>query len=115
MDPIGYDANDVNLYRYVGNNSINELDPSGEDWWSWWGAAGGTLAGIVTVVAIVATAPISVTTIVIIVGSSLIAGGLASAQLVNVAGQNPIAEFSFGFGTGLLSNTRIVLWFNIVK
>jgi RHS repeat-associated protein len=29
MDPIRYDAGDVNLYRYMGNATINRLDPSG--------------------------------------------------------------------------------------
>jgi uncharacterized protein RhaS with RHS repeats len=30
-DPIGFDAGDTNLYRYVGNNSIKLNDPSGLD------------------------------------------------------------------------------------
>jgi RHS repeat-associated protein len=29
QDPIGFDAGDGNLYRYVGNSSINATDPSG--------------------------------------------------------------------------------------
>jgi RHS repeat-associated protein len=29
VDPIGFDAGDTNLYRYVGNNSTNATDPSG--------------------------------------------------------------------------------------
>jgi uncharacterized protein RhaS with RHS repeats len=29
MDPIGFTASDVNLYRTVGNNPITGLDPSG--------------------------------------------------------------------------------------
>src|SRR5262245_40965180 len=28
-DPIGFQAADGNLYRYVGNDSTNEVDPSG--------------------------------------------------------------------------------------
>jgi hypothetical protein len=28
-DPIGYEAEDVNLYRYVSNNSLNKKDPLG--------------------------------------------------------------------------------------
>ncbi|QDV52197.1 RHS repeat domain-containing protein [Gimesia fumaroli] len=28
-DPIGFDAGDVNLYRYVGNNAATDTDPSG--------------------------------------------------------------------------------------
>lgn len=29
QDPIGFDAGDVNLYRFVGNNPTNFVDPSG--------------------------------------------------------------------------------------
>ena len=29
MDPIGYEAWDANRYRYVGNDPVNGLDPSG--------------------------------------------------------------------------------------
>ena len=32
-DPIGFDAGDINLYRYVGNNPINEIDPFGLSGW----------------------------------------------------------------------------------
>jgi len=28
-DPIGFAGGDVNLYRYVGNNPVNRVDPSG--------------------------------------------------------------------------------------
>ena len=40
-DPIGFEANDANLYRYVGNSSVNAADPSGlkwfddGDWYDW--------------------------------------------------------------------------------
>jgi hypothetical protein len=34
QDPIGFAGGDVNLYRYVGNNSINEIDPTGLSAWS---------------------------------------------------------------------------------
>ncbi len=30
QDPMGFSAGDVNLYRYVGNQPINAVDPSGE-------------------------------------------------------------------------------------
>ncbi|HEV8379778.1 MAG TPA: RHS repeat-associated core domain-containing protein [Tepidisphaeraceae bacterium] len=29
QDPIGFEGGDANLYRYVGNNSVNEVDPTG--------------------------------------------------------------------------------------
>jgi RHS repeat-associated protein len=28
-DPIGFEAGDTNIYRYVGNNAVNAIDPSG--------------------------------------------------------------------------------------
>ncbi|MEO8498209.1 MAG: RHS repeat-associated core domain-containing protein, partial [Planctomycetota bacterium] len=33
QDPIGFAAQDPNLYRYVGNSANNAADPSGLDWW----------------------------------------------------------------------------------
>jgi len=39
LDPLGYDAGDVNLYRALGNDLLNRLDPLGlADWemmWEW--------------------------------------------------------------------------------
>lgn len=32
VDPIGFDAGDANLYRYVGNGPPNRIDPQGTDW-----------------------------------------------------------------------------------
>ncbi|MFQ3649983.1 MAG: RHS repeat-associated core domain-containing protein [Gemmataceae bacterium] len=32
LDPLGYDAGDVNLYRYVGNTPTGRIDPMGLDW-----------------------------------------------------------------------------------
>jgi RHS repeat-associated protein len=29
QDPIGFDGGDANLYRFVGNNPVNMIDPSG--------------------------------------------------------------------------------------
>jgi RHS repeat-associated protein len=37
VDPIGFEAGDTNLYRYVGNNSTNATDPTGELAWFAWG------------------------------------------------------------------------------
>jgi len=41
-DPIGFDAGDTNLYRFVGNGPVNAVDPSGLEesfgnsgWWPW--------------------------------------------------------------------------------
>jgi RHS repeat-associated protein len=42
-DPIRFDAGDINIYRYVGNNPVNWRDPSGEFW-----NAGGGIAKITT-------------------------------------------------------------------
>jgi RHS repeat-associated protein len=48
VDPLGFEAGDTNLYRYVSNNSTNYTDPTG----MWWqlplvGAAIGALANII--------------------------------------------------------------------
>ena len=32
VDPMGFEAGDTNLYRYVGNSSTNATDPTGQDW-----------------------------------------------------------------------------------
>jgi RHS repeat-associated protein len=32
QDPLGFEARDVNLYRYVGNSPTNRIDPAGKDW-----------------------------------------------------------------------------------
>ncbi|MCS7045186.1 MAG: hypothetical protein NZO58_02400 [Gemmataceae bacterium] len=48
LDPIQYDAGDVNLYRYVHNNTANIIDPSGlaSSWFTTLvGAAVGTVVG----------------------------------------------------------------------
>jgi RHS repeat-associated protein len=52
LDPIGFDAGDSNLYRYVYDTPVNAVDPTGL--WSWKnafkgagaGAAGGAVAGV---------------------------------------------------------------------
>ena len=41
-DPIRFEAGDVNIYRYCGNNAVMGLDPSGE---CFWGSVGNILAG----------------------------------------------------------------------
>jgi RHS repeat-associated protein len=42
-DPIGFAGGDVNLYRYVGNDSVNWVDPSGLfRWHGNWGGPGWT-------------------------------------------------------------------------
>jgi RHS repeat-associated protein len=45
VDPMGFEAGDTNLYRYVGNNSTNANDPSGEFWHILGGAAIGAVVG----------------------------------------------------------------------
>jgi len=34
VDPLGYSGDNVNLYRYVTNNPISLIDPTGLSWWS---------------------------------------------------------------------------------
>ncbi|NJK91421.1 MAG: RHS repeat-associated core domain-containing protein, partial [Blastochloris sp.] len=47
-DPIRFDAGDVNLYRYVGNNSIMYTDPSGLTPAHAWGAVAIGFAAIIS-------------------------------------------------------------------
>src|SRR5205823_1460269 len=42
-DPIGFAAGDPNLYRYVGNDPLTHMDPTGL--FSWSGCAGGAVGG----------------------------------------------------------------------
>jgi RHS repeat-associated protein len=35
LDPLRYEAGDVNLYRALGNSPINTVDPTGLDFWDW--------------------------------------------------------------------------------
>jgi RHS repeat-associated protein len=35
-DPIGFNAGDGNLYRYVGNDTVNNIDPFGHNRWPSW-------------------------------------------------------------------------------
>jgi RHS repeat-associated protein len=44
LDPLRYDAGDVNLYRALGNSPTNTVDPSGL-LWSWLSAAAGAVIG----------------------------------------------------------------------
>ena len=44
LDPLRYDAEDVNLYRALGNNTLIRFDPYGLEW-SWGGAIGGMFSG----------------------------------------------------------------------
>ncbi|MEO8494662.1 MAG: RHS repeat-associated core domain-containing protein, partial [Planctomycetota bacterium] len=47
-DPIVYDGRDLNLYRYVGNNPLTFLDPSGQSFWC-------PISGLATTVIFTAT------------------------------------------------------------
>lgn len=59
IDPIGFEARDVNLYRYVFNNGVNFIDPFGES--VGWGDMGALTLGLVG--AALLPAPIGLTVI----------------------------------------------------
>ena len=39
QDPLGFDAGDTNVQRYVGNEPMQRIDPSGLAWNNWWEGA----------------------------------------------------------------------------
>jgi RHS repeat-associated protein len=47
-DPIGFDAGDYNLYRYVENNVVNETDPDGQITFNMIGGGGFSNAGMLS-------------------------------------------------------------------
>jgi RHS repeat-associated protein len=44
QDPIGFNAGDGNLYRYVGNSPTTKIDPTGLYYWGWQESLGEFLA-----------------------------------------------------------------------
>jgi Pretoxin HINT domain/Colicin D len=81
-DPLGFGAGDTNIYRYVGNSFVNEIDPSGliscvpgDEESSWWNRALGGLQVIGGVLQVV-------TGVGIAGGGTAGTGGLGAAPAV---------------------------------
>jgi RHS repeat-associated protein len=80
-DPIGFSADEADLYRYVGNSPANFNDPNGL---GAWGAAGGAIEGGSVGVATGALVGAGVGSVIPVVGT--VVGGLAGAALGGLGG-----------------------------
>jgi RHS repeat-associated protein len=105
VDPIGFEAGDTNLYRYVGNNSTNATDPSGE----WANFVAGAAIGAVLDVGMqlwenrgtdkgIDLNRLAISTLTGAIGGGI--GGFLSKQGVGLAARTAItagAEFNLGY------------------
>lgn len=117
-DPLGFDAGDYNFYRYVFNNPLNFLDPTGETVGEYLADHRDAIAvgaGAVAATAfVVATGGVG---LAVIAGAAFVGAGVAAATTVGInaidrkcniwegAGRNAIYGAAAGAGAGLIGPT----------
>jgi RHS repeat-associated protein len=109
LDPLRFDAGDINLYRYVANSPVNWRDPLGLGFWS--SFAKGFVTGLVTAAVVVAAAVAVVT--VVPAAATAVTATLFVAGVVSVASAtasiiaDPSAD-NIGYTLGTFTGAAVV-------
>ena len=124
-DPIGFNAGDENLKRYVGNRVSSVLDPAGLDWLDnyahWYEAQFGTAGTVATNVALgvvvgaATAAAVTVAAPIIATGDAavLVAGGVSAGTATTVAtGTVTALIFTGGVVGGITTGVSTVRAYN---
>jgi RHS repeat-associated protein len=85
MDPLGFRAGDVNLYRAEGNNTVRYVDPTGMSFRDWWlrNGVGNRLEGAVR---LVGGASMVYAGVGVAVGGTILGAGVGGVVAIPVGG-----------------------------